>query len=448
MDLPPEYQQSPESLISTPDDKVVNADKAGNGEPNTATKLPVNPHGADKPSQAYEKRLAKLQNRTAEEAAKKESSSEGAHSTPSPGTKPVSSTVKWSFRIGNWIVSHVIAKLIVGFVLTILALAATKINHDELVIHTRFGKHVAGPLNPGLHFFFPYIDEIRRYSTVLQFLLITDKSVKPDITFEEVYFAEGVAVTTSDNVDAKIVLEVVFGIEKNPKTIDKFVESFGRVDSAYGTQKIGKLIADTTRGISRSLFSQVQVREAETNNLLYSEIIRDLSNNPSNRLAHLPNALGSRLNDATKELQHPYLSELGIHIHRLGYRFQPSKEFLAARSASGILLVQEKNREEIIAAEKQSALSALKAKEDLQKKELELASGQAEIYSKLPDGDRQKIVRKLIEQWDGRLPQILAPGQVSPIADLLQLLPPDTSTSQSASILIDQQRARPGRESK
>ncbi|QDV20475.1 SPFH domain / Band 7 family protein [Gimesia panareensis] len=322
----------------------------------------------------------------------------------------------------QWLTRGVFARVVVGLLLVVFAVSTTKINHDELAILTRFGKNVERPLEPGLHFIFPFFHEVRRYDTRRQFLLITDMSVSPDKDFQEVLYQEGISAVTKDNVDAKIVLEVTYSIQKDKCTIDKFVSTFGRSQTTEGVRKIEKLIADTTRKLTRMLVNNVELEDAERRHVEFSRIILDFSNGDKRDTIHLPEDIEKNIESNFRNLNELPLSEIGIKIHTLGYRIQPSHEFEISRRTAAIELESQRSRL-TIAEEK------IKADEAEHKRMLadmlgaiELAKLESEKFSMLPDSNRSKILLKVIEKWDGRMPMVVGASSKDLLIHLSDLL--------------------------
>lgn len=322
----------------------------------------------------------------------------------------------------NWILSHVIAKFLVGLLLVVFTVSAEIVNHDELSIKTRFGEKVGKPLEPGLNFIFPFMDEIRRYKTTIQFLLITDKSVSNNKEFQEVLYDEGVSVTFSDRIDAKLVFEVSYQIKSDEDNVGLFISTFGREESDEGIVKIEKIIADTVRITSRSVLSKVDFESAEKKVIEYSAIIKNISNGKDD---------GDH--DISKYLQQPSLGELGIEVVRLGYRIQASKSYRDSRKSLANEIDIELDRKRLIEAKMASDdLESERLKKEAEFK-LELAKLRRKEFEALPDSAKEKILASIVNKWNGSLPRVLNMDEKNTLSLMTHLLE-DEETEQGTAV--------------
>lgn len=284
--------------------------------------------------------------------------------------------------IGKWLGITVIAA-----VSTVAGLAYTAVHDDELVIVTSFGKIVQGPLEPGIHWYTPYFNVVRRYPTTRQFLLITDKSIEPRKPFIEAFFDEGITITTADKIPMSVVVELSYRIQKSPNTVKAFVADFGRSSTEYGTEKIEKLVADSCRTSARSVLANVPLKEAET----------EIDKNSDQIRAHAME-------------QRAQLRSLGVSIVTLGYRLRVDKQVNDSRIKESIKTQQEEARLRTISAKAEADRAEVQASLELAQKRLELARLERAAFDASAESSPQKLRQTIVQKWNGAVPTTLLLG--------------------------------------
>jgi regulator of protease activity HflC (stomatin/prohibitin superfamily) len=297
----------------------------------------------------------------------------------------------WS-TLGKWT-----AVTLIGLFATLAGIAYTAVHDDELVIVTSFGRISEGPLKPGIYWYMPYFNVIRRYTTTRQFLLITDKTVEANKEFIESHFQDGISVNTSDRVPVMVVLEVSYCIEKNTHTVQSFVRNFGRSPSNYGTDKIEKLIADICRNAARSVLANSK--------------LTDIESDVESKCAQMRSkVMGSKTGQiSTNDTES--LGDLGISIRSLGYRVQPNPDIQRAQITETIKFQQEQLRKQTIEARSIADEKELELKEKLAVRRLETAKAEREAFEMSVESTPQKLRMELLNKWDGKLPGVLLIGE-------------------------------------
>ena len=327
--------------------------------------------------------------------------------------------MKWFIKL----VSSVIAKVVVGALLVVFAISTTQVNHDEAVILTSFGKHPTNVMSPGLHLVFPFINDVRRYPTTSQQLIVDYKSIWSANDPEgETDFLDGIDVVFESGGSGKVIVHLSYSIiiKDSQEALNNFVETFGRETTESATISMKRHIADKVRDLTTAVLSSVSLSTAERQNIRLSRLIQDLANTGT-----VPEPLG---NDVTKELSSVlpdnHLTKIGIVIETLGYRVKPADEIATERIASAAALEAAKNKRTLAEAR----LGAIAA-------EHKLALEASELFQRLPPSDPERLRVSALQKWDGRLPLVNHHGDTnSPYLDLIGLAVTreDTPSARSA----------------
>ena len=247
-------------------------------------------------------------------------------------------------------------------------------------------------------------------------------SVSPDKDFQELLYQEGVGIVTKDDVDAKVVLEVTYAIQKDESTIDDFVSTFGRSETDEGVRKIEKLIADRTRKLARLLLNNVELEDAERRNVEFERVILDFSNGENIPDANLPDDFEEEIISNFRNLAESPLSDIGVKIYTLGYRIQPSSEFELSRRNAAIELESQRSRVRI-AEEQMKADEAEHIRMQAEAEgEVDLAGIRAREFEAAPESDPTKMILAVIEKWDGQLPKVVGESDATLLLEISEIL--------------------------
>ncbi|HYE60421.1 MAG TPA: SPFH domain-containing protein [Phycisphaerales bacterium] len=315
-------------------------------------------------------------------------------------------------------VGKVVAVSTISLAATVAGIAYTAVHADELVMVTNFGKVIDGPLPPGIYFYWPYFNQIRRYPATLQFLLITDKNVIAGKAEVAALFQESIEVQSKDRVPVSIVLETSYHLVKDQHTVHAFVREFGRSSTEYGTAKIEKLIADICRNATREVVANNSLQDLEASPTKISEAIMSAASNS--------------FRDASGQ---GALAQLGISIHSLGYRMKINPAIQQARMAEATKQQTEVMRKETIAKKADADALELDSKSKLAAARLAEAKANREAFDASEENSPHKLLLSLLQKWDGRLPNAVILGNdaggLAPelIAEALRRLDPRSTVS-------------------
>ncbi|MEZ5461636.1 SPFH domain-containing protein [Dokdonella sp.] len=308
---------------------------------------------------------------------------------------------------GKWM-----AIVLISSISTVAGFAFTPVHDDELVLVSSFGRVTEGPLDPGIHWYMPYFNVIRRYPTTRQFLLITDKTVEPEKILVEALLDDGVSVNTADNVPIKVLLEVSYKLDKSSLAVVALIENFGRSSTQYGEAKIEKLIGDICRNAARSVLTSKTLTEVETQVVNNSEAIIDLAiaKGSNRRYSSIP--------------------ELGISILTLGYRIKVNVEVSKSRIQSATELQIEELRKRTIAARAAADETEINLNLALAQKRVELAKLRRAEFDESPESLSWQIGNDLTQRWNGSLPNVVAIGR--DLAELTIDTPPMSASGRKS----------------
>ena len=326
-------------------------------------------------------------------------------------------------RILDSIMAQLILKAIVlvfSGAVVLSPFCLTKVTDHELVMISNMGRIDPMPAESGLKWFWPFIDEVKRFDTrPIDYHIDSYDANESDLppggknNSDNEKF-RGIGAETKDGWPVGVVTHILYSLDKSKGL--NIVQTFGLDDSDEARQAIERRIDVEARHAIQNLVPQFELTYLMTNRDelgQYALSVFGLSNvAPGN---------GKKINIPKPLYPTTTLNDIGIVIKYISFELDvpgsySNERMKAARSIERIKTL--KNRDKELAEEEEVKKKEL-ALESLA--EIENAKSEAEAIRIIND-ERSKVdeTALFIEKWNGVLPSTIASD------DFLRIIKPDS----------------------